>query len=187
MRSRGISTTRYRKQPTIVPIAAGLLLFLGVATTIQAQSNLEEDTENQKKTWQETAMVLPAAPQATGLLPFEVATTATQIFAIDAKSISISADGVIHYTLVAQSRSGAENISYEGIRCQTFEKKLYAFGHKDGSWSLSRRDQWEPIMGSAVNRAHMALAQDYFCQNKSVAGDAAAILDRLKRKRLLTQ
>lgn len=187
MRSYCISTARYSKQPKIAQIAAGLLLFLGVATTIQAQSNLEEDTENQKKPWQETAMVLPATPQAADLLPFEVATTVTQAFAIDAKSISISADGVIRYTLVAQSQSGAKNISYEGIRCQTSEKKLYSFGRKDGSWSLSRRDQWEPIMGSAVNRAHAVLVQDYFCQNKATAGDAAAVLDRLKRKRPLTQ
>lgn len=185
MRSDCINTARHHKQLPIAQIAAGLLLFLGVATTIQAQSNLDEDTE--KKPSQETAVVLPAAPQAADLLPFEVATTVTQAFAIDAKSLSISADGVIRYTLVAQSQSGAKSISYEGIRCQTFEKKLYSFGHKDGSWSLARRDQWEPIIGSAVNRAHVALAQDYFCQNKTTAGDAAAILDRLKRKRLLTR
>jgi hypothetical protein len=187
MRSYCINTVRHTKQLPIVQIAAGLLLFLGVATTIQAQSNLEEDAENQKKPWQENAIVLPAAPQAADLLPFEVATSMTQTFAIDAKSLSISMDGVIRYTLVAQSQSGAKNISYEGIRCQTFEKKLYSFGHKDGSWSLARRDQWESIIGSAVNRPHVALAQDYFCQNKTSAGDAAAILDRMKRKRQLPQ
>lgn len=187
MRSYCINTVRHVKQLPIAQTAAGLLLFLGVATTIQAQSNLEEGTENQEKLWQETAVVLPAAPQAADLLPFEVATAVTQTFAIDAKSLTISTDGVIRYTLVAQSRSGAKTISYEGIRCQTFEKKLYSFGHKDGSWSLARRDQWEPIIGSAVARPHVALAQDYFCKNKTTAGDAAAILDRMKRKRLLTQ
>lgn len=187
MRSYCTNSIRHSKYPKIVSIAAGLLLFIGFTTTIRAQSNFEEDTENQKKTWQETAIILPAAPLMTDLLPFEVATTLTQAFAIDAKSLIISSDGVIHYTLVAQSRSGVKNISYEGIRCQTFEKKLYSFGHKDGSWSLARRDQWEPIMGSAVNPAQVALAQDYFCQNKVNAGNAAAILDRIKRKRPLTQ
>lgn len=187
MRSYRTNTVRHHKQLQIARIATGLLLLSGFATTIRAQSSLEEDNENQKKAWQETAITLPAAPQITDLLPFEVATTVTQAFAIDAKSLIISTDGVIRYTLVAQSQSGAKSISYEGIRCQTFEKKLYSFGRKDGSWSLSRRDQWEPIMGSAVNRVHVALAQDYFCQNKTTAGDAAAILDRMKRKRPLTQ
>lgn len=187
MRSYCTNTARYKKPLQIAWIAAGFLLLAGFATTIRAQSSLEEDSENQKKIWQETAITLPAAPQMTDLLPFEVATTTTQAFAIDAKSLTISADGVIRYTLVAQSQSGAKSISYEGIRCQTFEKKLYSFGHKDGSWSLSRRDQWEPIMGSAINRAHIALTQDYFCQNKASAGDAAAILDRIKRKHPLTQ
>lgn len=187
MRSYCTNTVRHHKQLQIARIATGLLLLSGFATTIRAQSSLEEDNEDQKKAWQETAIMLPAAPQITDLLPFEVATTVTQAFAIDAKSLIISTDGVIRYTLVAQSQSGAKSISYEGIRCQTFEKKLYSFGHKDGSWSLSRRDQWEPIMGSAVNRVHVALAQDYFCQNKANAGDAAAILDRMKRKRPLTQ
>lgn len=187
MHSCRINTTGYTKQWQIARISAGLLLFLGVATTIQAQSYPDEDSEAQKKSWQETAIVLPTAFQATDLLPFDVATTVTQTFAIDAKSLSISMDGVIRYTLVAQSQSGAKTISYEGIRCQTFEKKLYAFGRKDGSWSLARRDQWEAIAGSAINRAHVALAQDYFCQNKTSAGDAATILERLKRKRVLTQ
>ncbi len=187
MRSYCTNIVRYKKPQKIARITAGLLLLSSFATTIQAQSSLEEETENQKKTWQETAILLPAAPQMTDLLPFEVATTVTQVFAIDAKSLTINADGVIRYTLVAQSQSGAKSTSYEGIRCQTFEKKLYSFGHKDGSWSLSRRDQWEPITGSVINRAHVALAQDYFCQNKTSAGDAAAILDRIKRKRPLTQ
>ena len=187
MRSYCTNTVRHKKPLQIARVAASFLLLSGFAMTIQAQSSLEEDTENQKKVWQETAITLPTAPQITDLLPFEVATTVTQTFAIDAKSLTIGADGVIRYTLVAQSQSGAKSTSYEGIRCQTFEKKLYSFGHKDGSWSLSRRDQWEPIMGSAINRAHVALAQDYFCQNKTSAGDAAAILDRIKRKRPLTQ
>lgn len=187
MRSNCINTARHAKQLQIGQITAGLLLLLGIATTIQAQTNLEEDTENQKHTWQETAIVLPTAPQAADLLPFEVSTIVTQSFAIDAKSFTIGTDGVIRYTLVAQSQSGAKNISYEGIRCQTSEKKLYSFGRNDGSWSLSRRGQWESIMGSAVNRPHVALAQDYFCQNKTTAGDTATILDRMKKKRPLTQ
>ena len=187
MRSCCTNTARYTKHRQIARISAGLLLFLGVATTIQAQSYPEEESEAQKKPWQETAIVLPTAFQTADLLPFDVATSVTQTFAIDAKSLSISTDGVIRYTLVAQSPSGAKTINYEGIRCQTFEKKLYAFGHKDGGWSLARRDQWEAIAGSAVNRAHAALAQDYFCQNKTSAGDAAAILERLKRKHVLTQ
>jgi hypothetical protein len=112
-----------------------------------------------------------------------ISATATQSFAIDARSLTVGADGVIRFTLVATSPAGAKNISYEGIRCASFEKKLYAIGHSEGRWSRSRRDQWEPIVRNAANRQHATLAQDYFCENKSVAGNAETMLARIREDR----
>jgi hypothetical protein len=86
----------------------------------------------------------------------------------------------VRYTLVAISPSGARNTSYEGIRCETFEKKTYAFGHPDGSWSRSQRDQWEPIVRNAANRQHAVLAQDVFCDGPTVAGNRQTIVKRLR-------
>ncbi len=160
------------------------LLF--AAHTAFAQANFEEDFDDENKTWEEIAIQLPAAPQDENLIPFYVGPTTTQQFAIDSKSLAIGSDGVIRYTLVATSPTGAKNISYEGIRCETFEKKLYAFGRSDGSWGRSRRDQWEGIVRSNVNRQHAALAQDYFCSNLTIVGTERDMLQRLRSKRTLT-
>lgn len=162
--------------------ALAISAFLLHAVTVQAQSRFEEDFDDLEKPWQEVALQLPAAPQPENLLPFFVSATATQSFAVDAKSLSVGSDGVVRYTLVATSPAGARNMSYEGIRCATYERKLYAFGHPDGSWTRSRRDQWERINGNAANRQHAALFKDYFCSETSVAGGADDIARRLRNK-----
>lgn len=164
-----------------------LALLANAAAVAHAASNFEEDFDDHDKTWNEIALQLPAPPRAENLLPFYVSPTATQTFAIDAKSLSVGADDVVRYTLVTTSASGAKNISYEGIRCQVLHKKLYAFGHPDGSWSRSRRDQWEQISGNAANRQHAALAGDYFCQGGLVVGKAPDIIERIRRVRPFTQ
>lgn len=161
-------------------------IFLASTSLAWAQSNFEDDYEDESKPWQEIALQLPAAPQADSLLPFYVSPTATQEFFIDSKSISVGSDGVVRYTLVSISKQGAKNITYEGIRCATFEKKIYASGHTDGSWSRSRRNKWTPIVRNAANRQHAALAMDYFCSNLTVASGREEMIKRIKEKRSLT-
>lgn len=177
MRFRFIS---FRPNPWIA--AAAMLGMCGIA---QSQSRFEENFDEEYKPWQEIAIQLPAGPQAENILPFYVSATATQSFAIDAKSLSVGSDGVIRYTLLATSPSGAKNISYEGIRCKSFEKRIYAFGQPDGSWSRSHRNQWERIVQNAANRQHAILAKDYFCENSMVAGSADKMLERIRRRQPL--
>lgn len=164
--------------------AAGAMLLLAVGA--DAQSRFEEDFDDKDKRWQEVAIQLPAPPKPENLLSLDVSRTTMQAFAIDAASISVGSDGVIRYTLVATSDAGARNVSYEGIRCGSYERKLYAFGQPDGSWTRSRRDQWERITGNAVNRQHAALAKDYFCEGLTIADKAEELADRIRNKRPLT-
>jgi hypothetical protein len=152
------------------------------ATTIAEQDALDGET---LATWEESAVTLPAPPKKENLLSFYVSPTSTIEFTVDAKSLSVDKDGVVRYTLVATSRSGATNVSYEGIRCQSAEKKLYAFGQTDGSWSRARRDTWDVIRESGANRQHATLALEYFCDGHSVAGKAETIVERLRRKKPL--
>lgn len=132
-----------------------------------------------------TPLVLPAAPARENLLPFYVSPTATMNFAIDAPSVSVTPDGVVRFTLVITSAEGARNVSHEGIRCKTAEKKLYATGSADGSWSPSRNDAWSRIRDVGANRQYAALFNDYFCDFGSVAGNAAAIVKRIRQKKAL--
>lgn len=158
------------------------LLLVATINLSHAQSNFDEDFDDETKPWQEIAIQLPAPPVTANLLPFEVSATATQSFAIDSRSLTVGSDGVIRYTLVATSAAGAKNVSYEGIRCASFEKKLYAFGHANGSWSRSRNDQWQRIASNAANRQHAILAKDYFCAGLTVAGNAQQMLERIRQQ-----
>jgi len=165
----------------------GLLLLASahISTAQQLEYNKGFE-EAEAKNWEELEVPPPPAPKAENLQPFYVGPTATQTFAIDTKSLAIGKDGVIRYTLVAVSQGGAKNVSYEGIRCATFEKKIYALGREDGSWAPSRRNQWEGIVRSKVNRQHAALAQDYFCSNLTIVGNEKEMLERMKYRRTLT-
>ncbi|MFZ6646442.1 CNP1-like family protein [Undibacterium sp. TJN25] len=156
-------------------VAAACLSFQLPASAQQSP----EDDEEMEKDWKEVAAQLPEAPKAENLISFY--DSGTQAFSIDAKSLTIVSDGTIRYTLVAVSRGGAKNISYEAIRCESFEKKLYAFGRPDGSWSRSRRNEWTQISNLGANKQHSFLAVDYFCEGPTVAGKARDILDRIKK------
>jgi hypothetical protein len=163
--------------------AAGLLVF--AAAGALAQSTFEEDFDDREKSWKEIAVQLPAAPLDENLMPFDVGPTVTLASAIDAKSLSIGTDGVVRYTLVTKSAGGAKNVSYEGIRCQSKEKKLYAFGHADGSWGRSRRDGWEPLKSDSIGPQQVALASDYFCRDGTIAGSVPEILQRMRKQERL--
>lgn len=164
-------------------LASLVLVFCTIAA--HAQSGFDEEFDDSDKPWEELAIQLPPAPKQANLLPFDVSPTATQAFAIDPGSLTVGADGVIRYTLVSISPSGAKNISYEGIRCQTYEYKRYAFGQAGGTWARSRRNKWEAIHGYAGNRPQAVLAKDFLCLEQTIAGKADDMIDRIRNKRTL--
>lgn len=176
-----------RIRPPLLARLAGVVLMSSLTSVAMAQNRLDELFDDSSKSWTEIAVQLPPLPQPADLLRFDVSTLTTQTFAIDAKSLSVGSDGVVRYTLVATSSSGAKNISHEGIRCAANERKIYALGHADGTWSRARRDQWERIVNNAVNRQQAALAEDYFCIGPAIAGSAADMLRRLRRHEVLNQ
>jgi hypothetical protein len=140
------------------------------------------DQEEDDKEWHEVVLQLPEAPKPENLLNFYK--SPSQSFAIDTKSLTVATDGTIRYSLVATSAGGAKNISYEGLRCQTYEVKLYAFGRPDGTWSRSRRNQWDGITNTGANKQHAALFSDYFCEGKTIAGKVNVLLDKLRGKKM---
>ena len=163
-----------------VPLLRAIILLLGAVCTplVLAEDRREHSTaeisEQDEIQWQ-----LPAAPLPENLLPFYTSTVTGQNFAVDAKSLTVDKDGVIRYTMVATSPGGARNVSYEGIRCRTQEKKLYAFGHADGSWGKARDPQWDAIPSRGANLQQYNLAQDFLCKNSLVPGKTGQILEEL--------
>jgi hypothetical protein len=142
----------------VVFVVSGLLLLASPKTVFPALF----DDEFDEKSWQETEVRLPSFPQPENLLPFEVGAISDKQFLIDEKSISIGSDEVIRYSLVVVSSSGARSISYEGMRCATAERRAYAFGQADETWSRARSNRWVGIQGGS-NSHYVALFADYFC------------------------
>jgi len=167
------------------PIARRMLgaVLLFCALNACAEDRREHGAGEDSAAVQELPWQLPAAPQAEDLLPFYTSITTGQSFAIDAKSLTVDKDGIIRYTMVGTSAGGARNVSYEGIRCATMEKKLFAFGHADGSWAKARDPQWDAIPTKGANLQHANLATDYLCKNSLSPGKTAQILSDLRYHR----
>jgi len=160
-------------------------LWLAFAVQLPLAVCAQENSAAADKAEDPTPLVLPAAPAKENLLPFYVSPQATMNFAIDAPSVIVTPDGVVRFTLVITSSEGARNVSHEGIRCKTGERKLYATGGADGNWSASRNNAWSQIRDVGANRQYAALYKDYFCDFGSVSGNAAAIVKRIRQKKTL--
>lgn len=160
------------------------VLVLGVVSAAAAKGpddfelmreNLVGDREAafEEKPWVEAEHQYPLAPEVRNLVPIDVGTLTENKFAIDEPSVVFGPDGVIRYTLVITSPGGARNVSYEGMRCATAERRLYALGRADGSWSKARSDKWVRISENSLNRHHAALFRDYFCTAGGTVSDTA--------------
>lgn len=130
------------------------------------------DSEYEEKRWEEVEAQLPAFPKPESLDSFFVSATTDNKFMVDRDSISVGADGVVRYTLVVLSSSGVQNVSYDGLRCATAERRLYAFGRSDKTWSKARSNQWSKIQENTLNRHHAALFFEFFCPNGNIVRDA---------------
>lgn len=138
---------------------------------------------DEEKPWKEMQAQLPPAPRDENLLPFYVSAATDNRFFIDGASVSVGNDGVVRYALLAKSAQGALNLTFEGMRCTTHERKIYAFGRADGTWSKARYTKWEPIHYQDRNRQHHVLYDDFFCPNGIAIGKPEQALDALRRER----
>ncbi|MFT4070000.1 CNP1-like family protein [Paraburkholderia sp.] len=143
---------------------------------------------DRKSNWVENKVdTLPPLPTDANLLPFEVSGNTPLQFAIDRNSVSVGTDGVVRYTVVVTSPSGARNVNYEGIRCDTYEWRLYAGLNADhDGWDTAVANEFSRIGNGALNAYHAALYQDYMCANKMPTGSAKQIVENIRYKRTQT-
>jgi hypothetical protein len=144
------------------------------------RGNFEQDFDENTKAWQEIQARLPPYPKAENLIPFEVSSATSNRFFVDFPSVSAGADGVVRYSVVVRSPAGAETVSFEGMRCENGERKLYAFGRSDGKgggeWSRNRYAKWERIKERQQTSYQRELFFHYFCTL-----DGAANLGEIQR------
>lgn len=167
-------TTTMLKQKQI---AGFLLLFIGL---IQPNFAIA-DEEKQEAPATTVKPALPELPIPTKNYKSFYA-SAQMDFAIDLDSIAIqpSEENEVRYILKATSKQGAVNVSYEGIRCDTHQKIIYAIGMADGSWHRSRKSEWSPINKTGNHLQQTFLAKDYFCVGTTLSGSVEAMRNRIK-------
>lgn len=173
------------------------LLALAACSTQKTLGGFDRDFDS-GKTWAELRAQLPAYPKAENLLPFDAGPASDNLHYIDAPSIAVGDDGIVRYTLVIKSPTGATNVTHEGMRCATdgerenvrldllilkfevSEKRLYAIGRDDGAWVRPRVSKWEEIEDIAQHYPQRALARYFFCPGNLMVRNEKEAIQALK-------
>jgi hypothetical protein len=141
-------------------------LFLVTASYGQIQSDWERANEERIKESYEKRVAAPPLERSR-LVEVKLDMSANTDFRyyVDWGSVSALEDRIVRYVLVARSASGAENVSFEGIRCQSREYRVYAVGKPEGGWA-GRPAEWRPIPRQ-WNSSQATLARHYFCPGRA--------------------
>ena len=160
-------------------ILPAVLLMLPL-TAYAEWGQFDFEFENEKP-WVELAAQLPPAPKAENLVEFNVSSATRNRYFIDTASISVGEDKVVRYTVVIEATGGAKNVLFEGLRCETAERRMYAYGHPDGTWSRARNAGWEGIKLRSLLSYHKALYEDHFCPDGINVQEASQAVRSLQR------
>jgi hypothetical protein len=129
--------------------------------------------------FKEGATTMPLNPPNNSTLqPFYVTETTIFKFAVDTNSIRIGADGITRYIVVITNPSGGQQSQYEGIRCDSFQWRLYGTYETTG-WRENPLGSWAAIKPNTPNRYQAALAQGAFCNFNSQEKNIDSILKSL--------
>ncbi|MCW8974238.1 MAG: CNP1-like family protein, partial [Sedimenticola sp.] len=115
--------------------------------------------------WEEQNTEIPPFPEDESLIEFQVTRPNVAFsYFIDANSLSYTKeDGIVRYTIVVKSKTGAKNVAFEGMRCSTKEFKTYAYGNGKGQLVKPRKFGWKPISANGYTRYRKDLSEFYFC------------------------
>ncbi|MCL4801223.1 MAG: hypothetical protein KJ025_16640 [Burkholderiales bacterium] len=172
-------------------VAASLAAALAAAASAaalaqdQPRDSAADSIDFGEAPFREERVALPPPPRDENLIRFDAGPARRAFtYAVDAASLTVGADGVVRYTLVARSDAGATNVTYEGIRCETRERRVYAYARSDGKWLDRHATGWAKI-GAPAREGHVyVLYADFFCPARGLTiRDAAEGIAALKRGR----
>jgi hypothetical protein len=127
----------------------------------------------------EAPSVLPPFPPRGEFIEFTVPGVSEFRFFIEAGTLSVGADEIVRYVLIARSAGGVVNVSYEGLRCDNGEVRLYATGGEAG-W-VGRPGEWRTVDARAAQRWHHTLWREYFCPQRQRIYSRSEGLDALRK------
>jgi len=141
----------------------------------------EMDFDENTKSWKEIQAQIPPYPKGQDLVLVEAGSETSHKFYVDPDSVSVGADGVVRYTTVVKTSGGAVNVTFEGMRCETREGKLYAVGRSDGTWVRARNPKWERIVLRDLKPYTYVLYREYFCPWRTQPTPPKVALEALRR------
>lgn len=157
-------------------LGAALCVVLAGACGQPEEKSDWERSHEQRLPPSENELSIPAYPRERDLIEFSAGPTSDFRYFVDGNSISVGSDGIVRYTLVARSPAGAENISYEGMRCATGELRVYALG-RERAWNVIQ-SAWRPMVPGSMQAWHRVLYREYFCRYREpVASREQALYD----------
>ena len=149
--------------------------------TCMTAATLATAADDDEASWQEKATDAPKTFNIDKLQPFTVSQSSSLTYGIDPETLTVGEDWVVRYVMVARSASGALNVFYEGIRCQSGEVKTYArWDNNRLAWHTPPRSEWKPLAFGGSTRPAMVLAMEGLCNGKSVNGNPRKMLAALK-------
>jgi hypothetical protein len=151
------------------------------ATGQRLRDSAADSIDFTPKSSDELPLQLPAPPKPGDLLEFEPGRPATLRFYIDPASLSVGTDAIVRFTVVVRGEGSASNVSYEAIRCKTRERKVFAYGRADGTWSEVRAPQWTTISGLNSDGYRFVLYENYFCPSRQIIASAREGVEALRR------
>jgi hypothetical protein len=115
--------------------------------------------------WQEGSVNLPAWPQASNLIEIPLDRPDERFtYFLDRASLATGSDGVVRYTLIAESHTGARNLTFEGIRCTPNGVfRIYAFGQDQTFQIAQTGDDWQAIGTAGTKAVRHELWRHYLC------------------------
>jgi len=113
--------------------------------------------------WKENQLVLPPYPEDDDLMEFQVDRQDSPFqYYVDGKNLRVGDDNTVRFTLVIKSRSGASNVSYEAVRCDVREFKVFAYGSR-GRFKALKGALWEELKLTGYDLYRLDLRDFYLC------------------------
>lgn len=98
------------------------------------------------KPWAEQEQTLVPYPLQPQWLQLEMPVTIRPQIFVNTADLQLGADQVIRFSLRQSSKSGVENISREGLLCDSRSYRSYAFGDPvNKRWISSQNSQWRKL------------------------------------------
>ncbi len=153
----------------------GLVTGSLLAFSVPAQQALDPD-------WKELEAPPPPAYQVERLLPLDMPKYVSMRIGIDSQTVTIGADGVVRYVVLAINPGGSVNAMYEGIRCATGEVKTYARHSGTGNWSIVKEPAWRVFTDNLPSKHAWVFARQAACDGRATAASSVAeIIKNLQR------